>query len=71
MATKTGVELKKTKSGWEAPCSCVFHIFDGAPAVEERIGFLEEMVLIGKLSPHWHPCDVHRAHLTEDLRRES
>lgn len=59
MATKTGIELKKTDKGWEAPCGCVFHAFDGLPRVEERLPLSGEIILIGKLAPHWHTCDLH------------
>lgn len=57
MATKTGIDLKKTPEGWTAPCGCRFHIFDGPPRIEEyRSG---ETTLVGKLEPHWHPCKSH------------
>ena len=71
MATKTGIELKRTVLGWQAPCGCLFHIFDGLPMIEVEYQTDVQMsltgdrslkgqtVLIGKLAPHWHPCKKH------------
>ena len=59
MATKTGIGLKKTDKGWEAPCSCVFHIFDGLPDLEMVYDMKGTTLLRGKLAPHWHPCKRH------------
>ena len=60
MATKTGIDLKKTDKGWEAPCGCVFHIFDGLPILEKASEvFIGQTSLVGKLEPHLHPCLTH------------
>ena len=58
-----------TLSGSEAiaPCGCRFHFFDGQPDLvmdaRSRAAYVKEMrhTLRGKIAPHWHPCDVHRA----------
>ena len=64
MATKTGIELTKSPEGWQAPCGCVFHIFDGPPSVEKQVfekllDGSHETILIGVVAPHWHPCKKH------------